>query len=102
MSVHHPRATATRPCTGCGGGVLEHYVLFGFDPAKLGVNKFKLGCNSGVTRVLSTCDPDVKRMLPACLLGVTFVHHLCNLGVIFALPACYCTHLGCNPGVTGL
>ena len=51
MSAHYLLATATLPCTGCGGGVMEHYALFGFDPAKLGVNKFKLGCNSGVARV---------------------------------------------------
>ena len=81
---------------------MEHYVLFGVDPAKLGVNKFKLGCDSGMTRVYSTCDPDVNRTLPRCHLGVTFVHHSCNLGVICALPECNCTHLGCNPGVTGL
>ena len=51
MSAHYLRATATLPCTGCGGGGMEHYVLFGFGPAKLGVNKFKLGCDSGMTRV---------------------------------------------------
>ena len=30
---------------------MEHYVAFGFESAKLGVNKFKIGCDSGMTRV---------------------------------------------------
>ena len=30
---------------------MGNYVLFGFGPAKLGVNKFKIGCDSGMTRV---------------------------------------------------
>ena len=57
------------------------------------------GRNPGV---IHTCDPGVMSMLPGCHSGVTFVHQVCNLGGMFAVLACYYTHIGCNPGVTGL